>query len=521
MKKVFLFFILLYSFSLLASRIDWNTTEITSQNHFSFLEERFDTKTYLKIKSEKVINYTQTDIAISSWSSFRNALTNFFSNEDIPSHFLQIHTPIKYKEKPFGHGILHNDLPLNSYLYFDLLTGADFLTNVTKESNYSFVYYGTKLFANIDNTLFLDGYWWTGHFAGDDDLFKTSPIYDSWSQNSDDNALTSIDNVSGKIVYRRGYSSLSVGRGTHVIGNNIGGSVILNDSSNDYGYFSGKLDFKKFSISLMHGTLIPDSTNVNDLGEPIYKDYNDKYIAVKKLDWKPNPKIHFFAGEEVIYGGRSIDPSYLLPQTFLRATEHNLRDRDNVFIFFGVNLKFISQNTFYVNFILDELSKSKIFTDWWGNKYAIQLGNSYFIDRKKDSRITIEFTAVRPWMYTHKILHNKYSHDGIGLGFPDGSNLIQIAGELNYNLLKCLTANVHSSFTKRGSLGNDFSINYETRPDDTANWLEGEKTEKIEIKTVFKWQPLTHHRIIFGHSATRIDDNDFEHQLSISYQASY
>lgn len=520
MKKILLAFILLYSFNIAASEIDWNTIEITSQNHFSFLEEKFDDSVFFP-SMVKPLTYTQFELAISSLANFKKATVNFFSNENTPSHFLQVHTPIKYKDKPFAHGILHNDLPLNSYLYFDLFTGVDFFSNITQESKYSFVYYGTKLFANIDNSLFIDGYWWTGHFTGDDELFKTSPIYDSWSQNSDDNTQTSIDNVSGKIVYKNKFGSLSVGRGTHVIGNNIGGSVIMNDACNDYGYFSGKLDFKKFSISLMHGTLIPDSTNVNDLGEPEYKDYNDKYIAVKKLEWKPNPKIHFFAGEEVIYGGRSIDPSYLLPQTFLRATEHNLRDRDNVLIFCGMNLKLFSHNTLYVNFILDELSKSKIFTDWWGNKYAVQLGNSYLINRKKDSRITIEFTAVRPWLYTHKILHNKYSHDGIGLGFPDGSNLIQVAGEINYGLLKSLTANVHSSFTKQGSLGKDFSINYETRPDDTATWLEGEKTEKIEVRTVLKWQPLTHHKMLFGHSASKIDSNIIEHQLSISYQASY
>ncbi len=521
MKKIFVFIILVYSFSLLASHIDWNTTEVTSQNHFSFLEERFDDNSYLQIKNENVLNFTQIDIAISSSSNFKKALSNFLSNEEIQSHFIELHAPVKSKRE-FLSSLVHPIyIPLRSSFYFNLLTGADYFSNITQENNYSFVYYGTKLFANIENTLYIDGYWWTGHFGGDEDFFKTSPIYDSWSQNSDDNTLTSIDNVSGKIVYRKRYGSLSIGRGTHIIGNNIGGSVILNDACNDYGYFSGKLDFRKFSISLMHGTLIPDSTNVDYLGETIYKDYDDKYIAVKKLDWRPNNKIHFFAGEEVIYGGRSIEPSYLLPQTFLRATEHNLRDRDNVLIFCGMNLKPFSHSTFYLNFILDELSKSKIFTDWWGNKYAIQLGNSYLIDRKKDSRIIIEFTAVRPWLYTHKILHNKYSHDGIGLGFPDGSNLIQVAGEFNSSLLKNLTANIHGSFTKQGSLGNDFSINYETRPDDTASWLEGEKTEKIEIRTVLKWQPLTHHKVLLGHSVTRVDDNDIEHQLSISYQASY
>lgn len=520
MKKVFIVIILIYSFSLFASHIDWNTTEITSQSHFSFLEERFDDSAYFSSRTRPK-NHTQFKLAISSLPNFKKAVVNFFSNENIPSHFLEIHTPENPPKQPTS---LRNDpnyIPLRTSFYFNLFTGADYFSNITQKNKYSYVYYGSKLFTNIDNTLFIDGYWWSGHFKGDDIFFKTSPIYDSWSQNSDNSTQTSVDNVSGKIVYLKKYGSLTIGRGTHIIGNNIGGSVILHDACNDYGYFSGKLDLKKFSISLMHGTLIPDSTNVNDLGELIYNDYNDKYIAVKKLDWKPNSKFHFFAGEEVVYGGRSIDPSYLLPQTFLRATEHNLRDRDNVLIFGGVNLKPSAASTFYLNFIFDELSKSKIFTDWWGNKYAIQLGKSYLFNKKKNTRFTLEFTAIRPWMYTHKILHNKYSHDGIGLGFLDGSNLIQIAGELNHGLFKCLTVNIHSSFTKQGSLGNDFSINYETRPDDSAYWLEGENTEKFEIRTVLKWQPLTHHRILFGHLATIIDNHDFEHQLSISYQASY
>ncbi|NQT65382.1 MAG: hypothetical protein HQ554_04310, partial [FCB group bacterium] len=336
MKKILLVFILLYSFNIAASEIDWNTIEITSQNHFSFLEERFDDNTYLQIKNEEVTNFTQLDLAISSWSNFKKALSNFLSNEFKQSHFMQVQTPVNFIMDSKSSYLNSNSIPLSSSFYFNLFTGADFFSNITEESNYTYVYYGTKLFANIDNTLFIDGYWWSGHFTGDEDLFQTSPINDSWSQKSDDNVQTSIDNVSGKIVYKKRYGSLIIGRGKHIIGNNIGGSVILNDACNDYGYFSGKLDFKKFSISLMHGTLIPDSTNVNDLGEPIYKDYNDKYIAVKKLDWKPNSKFHFFAGEEVIYGGRSIDPSYLLPQTFLRATEHNLRDRDNVLIFAGM-----------------------------------------------------------------------------------------------------------------------------------------------------------------------------------------
>jgi len=509
MKKGMILVIMLINLTLLASEIDLYTTEITSQNHFSFLEEEFDTDNYIQFNHEDM-NNTYVDIAVESLSSFKYALLKFFLSEETPSHFIEIHTSNSSSQPLAG-----------SSLYFNLLTGVDYFLNTTHETDYSYVYYGTKIFANIENSLFIDGYWWAGHFTGDDEYINSSPIYDSWSQKSDDDSQISVDNVCGKIVYKNRFASLTVGRGKHNIGNNIGGSVILDDTCNDYGYFSGKLDFKKFSISMMHGTLIPDSVNVNDLGEPVYKEYNDKYIAVKRFDWKPTEKFHFFAGEEVMYGGRSIDPSYLLPHTFLRATEHNLRDRDNVLIFCGLNLKPIPKNTIYVNFIFDEFSKNKIFTDWWGNKYAVQGGNSYLLNKEKDTHITLEFTAVRPWMYSHKILHNKYSHDGIGLGFPGGGNLIQFAGEFNYKPFKKFAINLHSSYTKQGSLGNDFSINYESRPDDTATWLEGETAENIEIRTTVKWQPLTHHRLIVGHSASKLDDNDLEHQLSISYQASY
>ncbi|MEA2095143.1 MAG: hypothetical protein U9P73_00430, partial [Candidatus Cloacimonadota bacterium] len=234
MKKIFIVVFLLYLFNVAASEIDWNTTEITSQNHFSFLDERFDNSVYLQIKNENVTYFTQIDIAISSYSNFKKALSNFFSNEEIQSHFIELHAPIKSKRRKVSSLFHPIYIPLRSSFYCNLLTGADYFSNITQEKNYSFVYYGTKLFANIENTLFIDGYWWTGHFTGDDELFNTSPIYDSWSQNSDDNTLTSIDNVSGKIVYRKRFGSLSVGRGKHVIGNNIGGSVILNDACNDY-----------------------------------------------------------------------------------------------------------------------------------------------------------------------------------------------------------------------------------------------------------------------------------------------
>ena len=148
------------------------------------------------------------------------------------------------------------------------------------------------------------------------------------------------------------------------------------------------------------------------------------------------------------------------------------------------------------------------------------LNNSYTLNQQRNLMLSLEFTAIRPWLYTHKILHNKFSHDDIGLGFPDGSNLIQFAGEFNFDIQKKLNFNINSSFTRQGSLGNNFSINYLDAPE-TAKWLEGEITNKLSICPVITWQPLAHHRLKIGLFTTRIDEEELENEIFISYQAIY
>ena len=523
MKRIIVLFLLLYAISIFAQyrNISWNSPQLTSNNSISFLEKNLDESKLFTMKNITVLRESSTfNFALFSWHDFKHSVDNFFSQND-SSNFLLYHTPdYHFKEtKNFGYpkiSTIHPSIPPRSLLRFSLITGSDFA--VKDDTNYYFAYYGTKLSGYINRRLFFYGYWWAGHFAGDTDYARSSPLIDSWTQNSSDSDQIHLDNITGKISYigKGDFWSASVGRGKYEIGSNIGGSIILNDDCNDYGYFSNKFIFKELYISFLHATLIPDSTNYEDI-----KKYTDKFLVVHKIGWTPNNNFELFLGEEVIYGNRNIEVSYLLPLTFWRATEHNLADRDNVLIFAGMNWKPINKNLIYFNFILDELRKSEIFGDWWGNKYALQMGNSYTFDQQRNLKLSLEFTAIRPWVYTHKILHNKFSHDDIGLGFPDGSNLIQFAGEFNFDIQKNLNFNINSSFTRQGSLGNNFSINYNDRPSDKAEWLEGDITNRLSICPVITWQPLAHHRLKVGLTSIQIEEEDMENEIFISYQAIY
>ena len=438
MKRIFL--ILFVSFLAAAlypqvCQIDWNRPWLVSTNNSSLLDHvQYEEQLFLKHLNRPQEEGSDLTFAFASFTQFKQALRNFFSTSD-DSSLLYYRSPDKYQPDPVSSSLLASNIPLSSMLNFSLISGVDHV--LEDEASYSFLYYGTRLAGFINRRLFFTSEWWAGHFTGDIDKAVGSNLIDSWYQFPDDGSELYLDNMKARITYRgKGdFWTVSLGRGKYQLGSNIGGSIILNDACNDYGYFSSKFKFKKFYVSYLHGALIPDSTSINNL-----KNVADKFIAVHKIGWTPTSNFEIFAGEEIIYANRSLDPSYLLPHTFWRATEHNLSDRDNALIFLGSNYRPVPGVLLYANFLLDELKKSKIFTKWWGNKYAFQLGSSFVLSEPRNASISCEFTAVRPWIYTHYQLENRFSHDDISLGFPSGSNLIQYTAEINFNVLPVLNS---------------------------------------------------------------------------------
>jgi hypothetical protein len=506
MKKLCLCFcILVFTLPLVAGKTDisWNRPALSSQNFLSFLQENEEKITVYPAGYET--NEKDFYFAFESWQHFKKALNHFFLDTEKKRDMIQYETS--------GQNNAKDDFPSQSNFSISFFTGLDWVFQEKKD--YYFFYFGSHLEGSLNRKLDFYATWWKGHFARDLDYAQTSLIMDTWIQTNDDSTQTYLDNVKGRIQYQFApWLNLAIGRGNYVIGNNIGGSIILNDFSNDYGYFSSNLKLKNISLDLIHANLLADSLVAND--------YPNKYLAIHQMKWQPNSKLDFFIGESIIYGERALDINYMIPLTFWRLVEHNLHDRDNVLIFGGMNLNYTQNDLFYFNLILDELSKSQIFKKWWGNKYAAQIGYSHLFGT--NHRLSLEFTAIRPWIYTHNFMHLKYSHESRPLGFPEGSNLIQFAGEWNLPIISGLQLNNHVSFTRQGSVGNDFSLNYDGRDpnlDDDTDWLEGEITNKYTARTALDWHPLAHHRFKLAFLINKTADSDWTKELYFGYQARY
>ena len=446
--------------------------------------------------------------AFLNYRSFQNALNDFLTVREVRNSFLDYSVV---------------DRSISGRLQASLMAGVDYQSDF--EEQYIHLYRGVQVRGNIYNRLVFWGEWWAGRFQGDLDYAEAnSPLIKGFfkTHQNPETTYTNLNKIYGRLSYLFDFGNVSLGRGTHLIGDNIGGSTILNDAVNDYGYFSSEITFGKLRLSFLHATLIPD---VIEPAEDY--DYQDKYLVLRQINYMPLPQLDLYFGEQVIYANRGIDPSYLLPHIFYRITEHNLQDRDNVQMYAGASWRYRDFATLYGSLIIGELRKKEIFSDWWGNKYALQGGGSLLFaegllyHQNEAVRTTLEFTAVRPWMYTHKTIATPFSHDGIGLGFPEGSNLIQTAGEIVFPLIPSLTLNQFVSFTKQGSVGNSFSINYEDRPSDTAKWLEGETTDRWLSRTVLFWHILAHHRMRAGMEFRRQDNESWRKTLVFGYQARY
>ena len=390
------------------------------------------------------------------------------------------------------------------------------LEPVKKDDSYSFLYRGWQLKSQYGKHIEMNTKWWNGIFLGNQNAARNSWLVDGYCNTTDEKL--NIDNLSGDISYNAKNLTLALGRGKFPVGNSISGSIILNDGVNDYGYILAEGRAGIFSISFLHTSLMADST-YNIYNDHFYnnKNYPDKYLALHQFGFHPCSNLHLFLGEEIIYGNRSPEISYFLPNAFWRAIEHNLWDRDNVMIYAGGSYRPVQPLFLYAQVLIDEFSSSKLFSDWWGNKYALQGGMRwnvpFALPESPSADLTTELTAVRPFTYTHYLNHTMFSTDGRPLGYPKGSNLVDVSCLLRLPYKDILFWQGGVSYCKQGSFGSDWSRNYhidfptaEAMDNGTATWFQGTKTETITLKSNILIDIFAHHRFLLGWETSHIDN---------------
>lgn len=309
--------------------------------------------------------------------------------------------------------------------------------------------------------------------------------------------MVTYDMLQSSIVYHNPYFNLGLYRQPVSWGASGINNLILSKSAPLYSYIGFNTQYRGIKLTFMHGSLMNDSTGYRNIS--MAERSRSKYIAAHRID------IPFFKGstiigfsEMVIYGDRNMEVSYLMPFGFYWPAGHALEDRDNMLMAMDFKTTFIRNVTFYGSVLIDEMRFGELGKHWWANKHALQAGvrlaptlASIPID------VQMEFTAVRPWLYTHKTLTTDYTQNGICLGFPYGANAQ--AGYLK----------IGAAFSRRFSVSGDFlhlrqgvdsngnywggdpTVSYESRNTDydySTKWLMGDIKTTDQIKIIGSYE---------------------------------
>ena len=277
------------------------------------------------------------------------------------------------------------------------------------------------------------------------------------------------------------------------------GRLILSDNPEPYPYLSLEKEWGWGRYISLQGKL--QSFPQDTLEKDGYVVYPDKWLAAHRLEFTMWKKITLGLNENFIYGNRYVDWSYLIPFNFYRAVQHKLRDRDNATISIDLEYLVYSGIKVYGTVFFDEFKKNELGTDWYGNKQAF-LGGFYWADPFKlaNTSVRFEYTAIMPWVYTHKYDINSYTSDYNSLGHWSGPN-----SEIYYiHLAKAWTRRLNTGLIfrqwKKGKnydneniggdilLGHGYLLGTQTQARETRKFLEGKLTTEKRYQFYFDYE---------------------------------
>ncbi len=223
--------------------------------------------------------------------------------------------------------------------------------------------------------------------------------------------------------------SFQIGREKIKLGYGYGSKLVL---SGDHPYLDFiRMDFNYgiISFSSLHATTVGEFHGDRSLNYTKFYAYNKMKFSFKNL-------FEAGIGEAIIYTGRGIDLAYFNPFAFYKFEEMSLQDRDNGVLFLDFQSDFIKNIELQATFFLDENILSHLQDlDLYSNKTAYQIGAFWYSPFSIDDlAFIIEYTKIRPYVYSHINLKNSYTAHGELLGHRIGPNADEIYSCLSYNI---------------------------------------------------------------------------------------
>ncbi|MFH1865179.1 MAG: hypothetical protein ABIK85_04790 [Candidatus Eisenbacteria bacterium] len=225
---------------------------------------------------------------------------------------------------------------------------------------------------------------------------------------------------------RPSYSMVLGRRGT-AWGRSRWGRLMLSGTAPTFDQLDVKYSAGPLSFEAMHALL-----EYEELGtETDLDDSESSYLAAHRMvvrgGWGS-----VGVGEAVVYNSVLPDPVYANPLMPYYLAQHNERNNDNVLWLLDGVYNVRPGVTAYAEFLIDDLQYERS-TDS-PDKYGATVGGAWYgAVRGFDAELTVEYTNVRNWTYTHKYTEHRFAHDGVPIGFELGPDADRLRAEFVFH----------------------------------------------------------------------------------------
>jgi hypothetical protein len=292
--------------------------------------------------------------------------------------------------------------------------------------------------------------------------------------------------------------SVQLGREPLTVGYGYGSKLVLSGDNPTLDFLQFKFDYGIVHFTSIHASTVGlFSTERNDR--------YTKFWAFNSLKFSLNGLFDIGMGEAIVYSGRGIELAYLSPVPFYKFIEMNLQDRDNGNIYFELQTGFIPNLELQGTFFLDENILSNLGElDNFRNKTAYQLG-AFWYEAFTINNLSwlLEYTRIRPYVYSHVDIKNTYTAWGTNLGHRIGPNSDEIFTRFVYNVNSWIGASLEYRHQRSGenvydnvgnlvkNVGGDIFVSHDlSRENDTAIFLDGIRIDTDIFQAGIRVEPF-------------------------------
>ena len=248
-------------------------------------------------------------------------------------------------------------------------------------------------------------------------------------------------------------------------------SIVLSDYATVYDQLQLRWDVWRLGFQSLYARF-------NDPRTPPESDglLPNRYAAMHRLAVDLGWGLEVEAFETIVFAADTTDRrrrtgfelGYLSPVQFYRATERDLGSPDNAMLGVGAAWQAVPGLRVYGQGLLDELTASRFFDDYWGNKWAFITGLEVSdpglpgLGRLRGLDLQLEYARLRPYIYSHRDRATGFVHSGDALGHPAGPNASDLSLSALYRPAAHVELALDAAYTVRGR--NTDSLNFGSDP---------------------------------------------------------